>query len=104
MHSHSRCCLVLRRTAEDVHAEIVAHETGQQFALRIAAVLRVSGRIVSRWLDGRPGRSPKRIDATRFVQQFRVMAPFNKDGQAKRLVLYLDSAAVSIGGHIWSGG
>src|SRR5437016_2194381 len=63
----------------------------------------MSGRVVSGWLDGGPGWSPKWIDSTRFVQQLRDVTAFHKDGQAKRVVLDLDSAAVSIGGHMLAG-
>src|SRR2546427_11276442 len=100
MHRHSGCCFILRRAAEDVHAEIVAHKTRQQFALSVATVLGVLGLIVSGWLDRGPRRSPKRIDPRRFVQQLRDMTAFNKDGQPKNLVLYLDGATVSISSHI----
>src|SRR5205823_2132785 len=62
MNCHSGCCLVFRRAAEDVHAEVVANETGQQFALRITSVLGVPGGIISRWLDRGPRWSPKWID------------------------------------------
>ena len=72
--------------AEDIQAEIMPHDPGQQFALAARAVFGMHGRAVCGRLDGRPGRNPQGIDAGLLVQDLRDVAAFLEHGHTQILV------------------
>src|SRR5262245_39471612 len=55
-------------------------------------------RVVCCWLNGRPGRNPKWIDARSFIQDFRDVTAFLEHGHTEMLILDRYGAA-ALQGH-----
>ena len=68
--------LLVRRPAEDVEAQVVAHDPREQRRVDSAAILGVHGVVVGRRLDRRPRRRPERVDARGLVQDLGDVAAF----------------------------
>jgi sugar lactone lactonase YvrE len=87
VNGHAGGSFFLGWLAENIEAEVMAHDAGQQFAFGIVAVLRVASAVVGRRLDGRPGRNPKRIHPGGFVEDLGNVSTFMKDRDEQVLVL-----------------
>src|SRR6185295_18582491 len=94
---HPGRSLFFRWATEDIHAKVVAHEAGQQFALGVAPVFGMFRRVVRRGLERGPGRGPERIDPRRFMKQLGDVTTLSQNRQAERFVFYLEGLAISIG-------
>ena len=97
VHGHAGCGLLRRRRAEDVEAQVVSHDAGEQRRIDVGAVGGMLRPIVGPVVDRRPGRRPERIDALALVEDFRDVATLGEDGHAQRVVLNRHRAAALVG-------
>ena len=94
MYADTGLCLFLGRRAEQVEAEVMAHDAREQPALGIVAIFGIRGGAVGRELDRPPWRNPERIHAGGFVQNLGDVPPLDGDRQTDAIVFELHRAAV----------
>ena len=88
MHGQARGRLFNRRPAEDVEADVMTHDAGEQDGLGAGAVrVAVERRIVGGRLDRRPRRGPERIDPGLLVEHLGDVSAFREHGDTDALVL-----------------
>ncbi len=97
VNRQSRGHLLRAHPSENVHANVVAHDPGEQLALGIGPVFGVLRRRVSGRLDGRPRRSPERVHPARLVKDLGDVAALHQHGDPHRIGFDLDGAAIAIG-------
>src|SRR5262249_32496237 len=90
--------LFVRRTTENVEAQIVPHDAGQQFRIVPAAVFRMFLRVVGRWLNRRPRRNPERIDGRSLIQNLSDVTAFLQYSHTEILILDEHSPPATIRG------
>ena len=73
VHAQTHGSLLIARPAEQVQAEVMPQNAGQQLAFGVAAVLMHVGR-PGRRFNRAPGRRPERVDAAGFVDNRRDVA------------------------------
>jgi|SRR6185295_2294539 len=76
MRHHSRRELFICRTAENIEAQIVPHNTAQQPGIAGGTLFRVFSRVECGRLHGRPWRNPKWIDARSLIPNLSDMTAF----------------------------
>ena len=90
---------LVRRSAENIQAQVVPHDAREQLALHARAVFGVHAGTVRRGLDGAPRRRPQRIDAGFLIEDFGDVPAFLQHGHTQVLVLDCRRAAAAIDGH-----
>ena len=96
MHRHAGGGLFRRGSAENVQAQVVAHDAGEQRRLGRVAVFRVGRAIVSGRLDRRPPRRPQRIHLRVLVEDLGDVAAFLEQRDAQVAVFDHDRAASAV--------
>ena len=96
MHRQPGGGLRVRRPSENVQAQVVAHDAGEERRVYSAAVLRVHGVLVGRRLDRGPRRRPQRADARRLVQDLGDVTTLPEDRHAQGIVFEPRGAAAAI--------
>ena len=95
----------LRRPAEQVQAEVVPHDPGQQLLSALPPYSGVTGGIVGERFYGRPRRRPEWIHAAGFVEDFGDVPAFHQHCETDgRLFSSLNGSAIAITsfGHLGS--
>ena len=92
----ARLRLVGGRTAEDVEAQVVPHDAGEQAGIGAVAVDRVIVRIVGGGLDRGPRRHPERVHAGFLVEHFGDVAAALEDGDPDGVILERRGAAAVV--------
>ena len=93
---HNLCLDIFGGPSEDVQAQVVSHDAGQQLALGVLPVFGVPRRVVLRWFDGRPGRRPQGVHAAGQMGDPGDVTALHQDGDPQQGVGHLTGPPVPI--------